>query len=283
MGKVLLSGDVSTSDKLSSVSDQAALLWTWLLAHVNSWGQMDGSPGTVRARVVPRRAWSEEEVGDFLGELHTAGLLIMYTLPGNSGKLPELPDTFPGNLKHPNKLLLVTNWEKYQRLDRRAQVPEFPMPTESFRENPGVSGKLPLTRKEVELKGSEQKGTEKKKSIRASGAILWPPDFIKFWNSYPRKAGKGAALKAWAKVQKEGIATETILTALKSQHLETREIQYIPHPATWLNQRRWEDESPKHGGSNGTDPKSSRWTGLAGKDYTEGLDAQGRIELAGSP
>lgn len=148
MGKVLLSSDVSTSDKLALVSDQAALLWTWLLAHANSWGQMDGSPGTVRARVAPRRNWSDEDVLGFMGELSAAGLIILYA-PGVSGNFPELPD----NRNIPAKLLLVTNWEKYQRLDRRAAKPEFPMPCDSLPETPGISGKLPP-------KGIERNRTE---------------------------------------------------------------------------------------------------------------------------
>ena len=105
-------------------------------------------------------------------------------------------------------------------------------------------------------------------------------DFVQFWNFYPRKVAKGAALKAWAKVQKEGIPPETILAALGSQHLEDREMQFIPHPSTWLNHRRWEDD-PAAGGSSGTAQKLSRFTGLATRDYTEGLDAQGRIKLSG--
>lgn len=50
-----------------------------------------------------------------------------------------------------------------------------------------------------------------------------------------------------------------------------------PFIINWLNRA----EKPL-GGSNGTDPKPSRWTGLAEKDYTKGLDEHGRIKLAGS-
>lgn len=45
----------------------------------------------------------------------------------------------------------------------------------------------------------------------------------------------------------------------------------------WLNRA----EKPMEGG-NGTHPKPSRFTGLASKDYTEGLDERGRIKLAGT-
>lgn len=69
--------------------------------------------------------------------------------------------------------------------------------------------------------------------------------FSAFWNAYPRKVGKGAAQKAFSKV---GVPLDTLLTALEQQKRSDQWNrdggQYIPYPATWLNQRRWEDEPP---------------------------------------
>jgi len=68
--------------------------------------------------------------------------------------------------------------------------------------------------------------------------------FDTFWKYYPKKVGKGAAEKAWQKVD-HSLLTR-ILTALRMQgkSLDWQKDggQFIPHPATWLNQRRWEDE-----------------------------------------
>lgn len=70
--------------------------------------------------------------------------------------------------------------------------------------------------------------------------------FEEFWKFYPKKVGKGAALKAWAKISAPCNTLYLILEALKWQKASeqwTRDNgQYIPHPATYLNQRRWEDE-----------------------------------------
>lgn len=68
--------------------------------------------------------------------------------------------------------------------------------------------------------------------------------FDEFYKAYPRKVGKTPARKAWNKIKPS--ERDAIFTALESQikarHLRTDEPDYIPHPATWLNQRRWEDE-----------------------------------------
>lgn len=70
--------------------------------------------------------------------------------------------------------------------------------------------------------------------------------FEKFWIAYPRKTAKATALKSWKKIKPDAEMQETILAALE-QHKQTEQWtrdkgQFIPHPATWLNQCRWEDE-----------------------------------------
>ena len=69
--------------------------------------------------------------------------------------------------------------------------------------------------------------------------------FTKFWQAYPRKVGKGAAEKAWLKLKPD---LQIVLSALAWQSRQdgwTKEQgAFIPHPATYLNQRRWEDEKP---------------------------------------
>jgi len=66
--------------------------------------------------------------------------------------------------------------------------------------------------------------------------------FDLFWKSYPRKTGKGAAEKAWAKAALKTPADEIVGKLAKYTWPE--DPQFIPHPATWLNQKRWLDETP---------------------------------------
>lgn len=71
-------------------------------------------------------------------------------------------------------------------------------------------------------------------------------DFNSFWSEYPKKIGKGAALKAWNKIRPNNGTRTRILEAVRKQATWgqwTKEAgRYIPNPATWLNQQRWEDE-----------------------------------------
>jgi len=75
---------------------------------------------------------------------------------------------------------------------------------------------------------------------------LTPQGFSEFWKAYPRKVGKATAEKAWAKLKVTDELHSTILAALEKHKVSDQWTkdggQFIPHPSTWLNQRRWEDE-----------------------------------------
>lgn len=80
--------------------------------------------------------------------------------------------------------------------------------------------------------------------------------FEEFWERYPRKTVKSAARKAYAKAVKKA-QHDDIMFGLSQQMLSltAREAQYIPHPATWLNQERWNDE-PEQPSNNSKHPSA---------------------------
>jgi hypothetical protein len=71
--------------------------------------------------------------------------------------------------------------------------------------------------------------------------------FDKFWQAYPKKKGKGAAEKAFNNAKKlSDFNLDAIIMAIekqkKSQDWKKDGGQFIPHPSTWINQKRWLDE-----------------------------------------
>lgn len=71
------------------------------------------------------------------------------------------------------------------------------------------------------------------------------PDFEAFWKAYPRKQGKGNARTAFKKAKAKGVPLEKMIQAIEQQKCskqwKTDGGQFIPLPATWLNQERWDD------------------------------------------
>ena len=67
-------------------------------------------------------------------------------------------------------------------------------------------------------------------------------DFEKFWNAYPKQIKKMEAREAFAKVD---VPVERLLEAINAQikkpDWQKEDGRYIPAPAKWLNERRWED------------------------------------------
>jgi len=79
------------------------------------------------------------------------------------------------------------------------------------------------------------KGTNK-------GAL--PVAFESFWTAYPKKTGKKAALKAWQAANDKPELAQLIAAVQKQAQSEQWRKdggQFIPNPATWLNQGRWDD------------------------------------------
>lgn len=74
--------------------------------------------------------------------------------------------------------------------------------------------------------------------------------FAEFWKEYPKKSAKSEAQKAFKKVATE---YESLMAGLllhkNTDDWKKENGKFIPYPATWLNQRRWEDELNNTGGT----------------------------------
>jgi hypothetical protein len=99
---------------------------------------------------------------------------------------------------------------------------------------------------EVEFRTEPSVKNRKKEPSLSSSSV--DDGFAEFWKIYPRKVGKGAALKAFRKHRKK-TALDLILNACSLYAIERKgkDVEYTAHPATWLNQERWhDDQDPAH-------------------------------------
>lgn len=93
----------------------------------------------------------------------------------------------------------------------------------------------------IERNRTPDTDTEKSKPSSAT-----PDGFAEFWQAYPKKRSKGDAEKAWKKLKPSDDLLKTILRAVevakRGDDWRKDGGQFIPHPATWLNAKGWEDE-----------------------------------------
>ena len=84
----------------------------------------------------------------------------------------------------------------------------------------------------------------------SSISILGP--FEEFYQAYPRKVDKKQAAKSFSK-EKASLVLPVILAdinrRLSSGEWAVDKMQFIPHPSTYLNRRRWDDEDSMSGGN----------------------------------
>ena len=114
---------------------------------------------------------------------------------------------------------------------------EKPNETETNREE---SEKTETPKIEDRRQKTEDRRIEKEKKERA---------FDRFWAEYPRKEAKPKARDAFMKINPEEELLDKMLTAIskwkESEQWQKDGGQFIPHPTTWLNQQRWNDEPQK--------------------------------------
>lgn len=70
--------------------------------------------------------------------------------------------------------------------------------------------------------------------------------FDRFWRAYPKKKNKVAARRAWDDLAPDATLVVSILAAVdgqrRSEGWQREDGRFVPMPAKWLQERRWEDE-----------------------------------------
>lgn len=110
----------------------------------------------------------------------------------------------------------------------------------------------------VQRKGNSSSASSSSTSKKNNTPPIVPPggdEFETFWKAYPKKKSKGQAEKAWKVLKPSKQLQDRILDAIEqaktSEDWTKDGGKWIPHPATWLNAKGWEDEYAQVS-SNGT-------------------------------
>jgi hypothetical protein len=211
------------SQRLGSLSVLARLTFTGLISLADDEGRGRGGVVFLRGRIHP---YAKDVPGEALElsmeELEDAGLVTFYQVAACD--YYQLP-----------------GWHEHQRIEK-PRPSALPAPDGWKPPRPiDDSSPTPPRRVAVGMEGNGKEGNGERPSLTqlASGFDL-------FWAAYPRKVSKPVALKAWLKVSPPPELVAMILVALgvhtRSEQWTKDGGQFIPHPATWLNQQRWEDE-----------------------------------------
>ena len=153
-----------------------------------------------------------------------------------TGEAPELRG---------NERFIFPSWQSQIDRDREKYEARCRKNKEniSVRWNTDVYGGIRTNTKRTKDKDKDKDKDKENKAPHTPRTGGGGAAFERFWAAYPKKVGKQAALKSFQRVK---VPVDVLLAALDQQKRSdqwTRENgRFIPNPATWLNQGRWEDE-----------------------------------------
>lgn len=225
----IIKDSIKTSKKINALSDFQFRLWVHLIVSADDYGRGFADPELVKNLVFPRRnRVTESDVGKALSKLAGMGCISLYEVDGES-------------------YFCFPRWSDHQRI--QTKVSKFPAPVE----NEAIQCNQPCS--------TVSHGDSPSESRIQNPELITPytpPSggdsgddgaFESFWAAYPRHVAKDKARTAFGKVPKSEIPE---LMAALEKHKRSDQWtkdggQFIPHPATWLNQKRWQGDAPPAG------------------------------------
>ena len=105
----MIHAGISRSESMTNLSNEAALLFTWMIPNCDDQGRIVGSPGKLRMLVIPGRSgYTASDTEGYLSEMAREGMIIRYEIGGRA-------------------LIQIKNWREYQGT-RYAYPSDYPPP-----------------------------------------------------------------------------------------------------------------------------------------------------------
>lgn len=218
---------ILTSERVDLLDAPAEVFYRRLMSKVDDHGLYDARPSILRSSLFPLRVdrVREADITRWIAACEKAGVIALYSHDGK-----------------PLLQMLDTRWQARSE-------PKYPLPNAAGSvglQPPDNSCAQVNSSAPVFVVGVEDVDVTPKAPKGADGR------FEEFWRAYPSKTGKDAARRAFEKRKPDADLLAQMLSAIEAQKSSAKWTkdggQYIPNPATWLNQGRWMDGADGDGG-----------------------------------
>ena len=218
----ILKESICTSDEIETLSAFQETFFYRLIVNCDDYGRMDARPKILASKLFPLKDIRAAQIEDALRALTSAELVILYEVDGKP-------------------FLQMKTWDRHQQV--RAKKSKYPHPDEGIC-NHLISDDSKCPRNSIQSESESNPNPNPNPTPAERKAA-----FDRFWALYPRHEAKQNAQKAFDKINPDADLLNVICAAVeqwkKSEQWTKDGGQFVPHPATWLNQHRWEDEIPK--------------------------------------
>lgn len=224
----ILREGILESERIDKIGPMAELFYRRLMSVADDFGRYSCAVRVLLSRCFPSRPdWANEDlIYQSLDECDQAGLITIYQVGTHifleiSGfnqqvraKYSKYPDLSDGVVVHATQMRSICNLSLRSSSDDPSPSPS-PSPNKES--------------KKVEVSSKRTRGEER---------------FEEFWEAYPRKVGKGNARKAYERLVRDEETHQAIIWAVAAQtpRMMASAPEFRPHPATWINGGRWDDE-----------------------------------------
>ena len=221
-----------SNEHLAEVDFATRLLFIGMWTEADREGRLEDRPRRLKMALFPA---DNVDIEKMLADLDHLGFITRYTIGSFNA-------------------IQIVNWAKHQNphlKEAKSTIPEMPVPEHcpvkvgaSTMQAPDENSSFP-----ADSLSSDSLNLIPDSLSPSPAPVVVEDLFPKFWKLYPRKVGKDKAEKAWAKLKVSPDLFDLMVKALGKQVLTPEWIkdkgQFIPHPSTWLNGKRWEDEIPE--------------------------------------
>lgn len=231
------------NDQLAECSVWARLIFPGLWMLADREGRLEDRPARLKATLLP---YDAQNVDKLLGELHLRGFIRRYQIGGS-------------------KYIQIVNFCKHQNPHIKEPASTIPAPPPGgadtgpdWDESGARTGQepdanssgpadslLPLT---SSLLPHPESPIPHPDSLTPSTPETGPDGFDTFWQAWPKKVARSAAMRAWKKLRPSHELQATILADVAeradSEDWTKEARRYMPHASSYLAGHRWEDERP---------------------------------------
>lgn len=230
----IIKESICTSDSVDQLSWFEEVLFYRLIVNCDDFGRFDGRTAVIKNRLFPLKDnLTTKSVETAINKLASAGLVALYVFEGKP-------------------YLYLPTWNEHQTI--RAKRSKYPEPENICKQM--ISDASKCSRNPIQSNPNPIQSESESNTRKALESA-----FDAFWSVYPKKTGKEAARKAFKKIPKSAhsLLVPAVEAQKKSRQWMEENGRFIPNPATWLNQGRWEDEVQTSGVSYNYDTAHETW------------------------
>ena len=222
----ILKESICTSENIDQLTPFQESFFYRLMVNCDDYGRFDARPKILASKLYPLRNLNTGHVTEALKALQAADLIVLYEVDGHA-------------------FLQMKTWDRHQQIRaKRSKFPAYDSRCNQMISDDSICPRNPIQSNPIRNPNPNPNPTRARETQQDDDF-----DFDVFWRQYPNKVAKQDALKAWRKLKPDEQMMIQIMAGLKkwiaSDEWKRENGRFIPHPSTWLNGRRWEDEVRK--------------------------------------